>query len=208
MPPAVALAGAAVAGSVVQGIAGSKAAKAQVKGQEAAIAEQRRQYDQTREDFAPWRNTGQSALSVLANVYGLNSNGTGSTGATAPDYSAFYQSPDYTFRRDQGLQAIDRSNAARGWLNSGAADKQRMRYGSDLAAGEFGNWFNRMAGIAGVGQAAAGSTAQAGMNAANNISNAQTNIGNANASSYANWGSAANSGINNVLFSYFNQGKS
>jgi hypothetical protein len=200
------MAGAAVAGSVIQGVAGSKAAKAQKQAQLAAIEEQRRQYNQTREDFAPWRQTGANALSVLARVYGLNGSGTPASGA-APDYSAFYASPDYEFRRTEGLRAIDRSSAARGWLNSGAADKQRMRYGSDLASGEFGNWFNRMAGIAGVGQAAAGSTAAAGQNMANNVSNAYGNIGNARASSYANWGSAANSGINNVLFSYLNQGK-
>ncbi len=206
MPPLAVAAGASVIGGVAQGIAGSKAAKAQRRGQEAAIAEQRRQYDQTRSDFEPWRNTGSAALNVLAQVYGLNNQGGPQSGAQ-PDYSAFYQSPDYEFRRTEGLRAIDRSNAARGWLNSGGADRQRMRYGSDLASGEYGNWFNRMAGIAGVGQSAANSTAQAGQNMANNVSNAYGNIGNANASSYANWGSAVNNGLSNVLFSYFNGGK-
>lgn len=205
MPPAVALAGAAVAGSVVQGIAGSKAAKAQVKGQQDAIAEQRRQYDQTRADFAPWRQTGSAALNVLANVYGLNGTGAPASGS-APDYSAFYQSPDYEFARSEGLRAVDRSNSARGWLNSGAADKQRERYATGLASSNYGDWFNRMAGIAGVGQSAANSTAAAGQNMANNVSNSYSNIGNSRASSYANWGSAANNATNNLLFSYFNGG--
>ncbi len=199
MPPAVALAGSAVVGSVVQGIAGSKAAKAQKQAQMAAIAEQQRQYDQTRADFAPWRQAGSGALDLLSRAYGI--------GGQAPDLTAFTTSPGYQWRMDQGLQAIDRNRAARGLLNSGAADKARMTYGQGLASQEFGDWWNRLAGVAGVGQNAVAGTSAAGQNAANNISNAYQNMGNARASSYTNTGSAINSGLNNVLSAYlYNSG--
>ncbi len=194
MPPAVALAGAAVVGAGAQMISGNKAAKAQRDAAAQQVAEQRRQYDQTRTDFAPWRETGAGALDMLSRAYGV--------GGAAPDMTAFTASPGYQWRMDQGLQAIDRSRAARGLLNSGAADKSRMTYAQGLASSEFGDWWNRMAGLAGVGQSATGSTAAAGMNAANNISNAYQQAGNARASSYANAGGAVNSGINNVLGAY------
>lgn len=194
MPPAVALAGAAVVGAGAQIISGNKAAKAQRQAADMSVAEQRRQYDTTRADFAPWRQAGSGALDMLSRAYGI--------GGQAPDMTAFTASPGYQFRFDQGLQAVDRGAAARGLLHSGAAVKAEQRFGQGLASSEFGDWWNRLAGVAGVGQQATGQTAAAGANAANNISNAYTQAGNARASSYANTGSAINSGINNVLGAY------
>ena len=194
MPPAVILAGAAVAGAGISAVAGSKAAKAQKQAALSGIEEQRRQYDQTRADFAPYRAAGTGALDMLSRAYGI--------GGQAPDMTAFQASPGYQFRYNEGLRAIDRGAAARGLLHSGAGVKAEQRFGEGLASNEFGDWWNRLAGVAGVGQSAAGTTAQAGANAANNITNAYTQAGNARASSYANIGSAANSGINNALSAY------
>lgn len=199
MPPAVAMAGAAVLGAGAQIISGNKAAKAQVKGAEAGIAEQRRQYDQTRADYAPWRASGSSALDLLSRAYGLN--------GQAPDQSAFTASPGYQFRYNEGLRAIDRGAAARGLLHSGGAVKAEQRYGEGLAASEFGDWWNRLSGVAGAGQGAVGGTADAGQNAANNITTAYGQIGNARASSYANVGNAVQGGASNALLAYLNQGK-
>ncbi len=206
--PAAAIIGASVIGGVTSVISGNKASNAQVKAQDQAIAEQRRQYDQTRADYAPWRDTGQAALSRLASIYGLW--GGPATGTMSPDgtwtqdsdFSSFYASPDYEFRMAEGVKAIDRSAAARGLLNSGAAVKAQQRFGQGLASAEFGNYWNRLAGLAGVGQAATDSTTAAGTNAANNISNAYINQGNARASAYLNTGSAINGTINNVLGGY------
>ena len=198
MPPAVALAGAAVVGAGAQIISGNKAAKAQKQAAAQSIAEQQRQYDQTRADYAPWRAAGSGALNMLSRAYGI--------GGQAPDLTAFTASPGYDFRYNEGLRAIDRGAAARGLLHSGAGVKAEQRFGEGLAASEFGDWWNRLAGVAGVGQQAVGGTAAAGANAANNISNAYTQQGNARASSYANTGSAINSGINNALSAYLYQG--
>lgn len=199
MPPALAIAGAAVVGAGSSLIAGNKAAKAQKSAAAMQVAEQQRQYDTTRADFAPYRAAGTGALDMLSRAYGI--------GGQAPDLSAFTASPGYQFRFNEGLRGIDRGAAARGLLHSGAAVKAEQRFGEGLAASEFGDWWNRLAGVAGVGQAATGQTAAAGANAANNISNAYQQMGNARASSYANTGSAINSGINNVLSAYlYNQG--
>lgn len=223
MPPAVAIAGAAVVGAGASIYAGNKAAKAQKAAANAAaessaagLEEQRRQYDTTRADYAPYREVGYGALDKLAGMYGVgrvdaNGKPTGAAGSATPGYSdgGFTASPGYGFRRDEGLKAIDRSNAARGILNSGGADKARMRYADGLASSEFDAYNSRLMALAGVGQSATGSTAQAGANfgnaattAAGQIGAAQTAAGNATAAGYANVGSSINSGINNLAASY------
>lgn len=193
------IAGAAVLGAGAQIISGNKAAHAQTKAADQSIAEQRRQYDLTRADYAPYRAAGSGALNMLSRAYGI--------GGNAPDMTAFTASPGYQFRYNEGLRAIDRGAAARGLLHSGAGVKAEQRFGEGLASNEFGDWWNRLAGVAGVGQQATGAVAQAGQNSANNISQAYTNRGNATASSYANVGSAINSGLNNITSAYlYNQG--
>lgn len=193
MPPAIALAGAAVVGAGAQIISGNKAAKAQRQAAQLGITEQQRQYDTTRADYAPWRAAGEQALGNLTRAY-------------SGDRSAFTASPGYQFNYDEGLRAIDRGAAARGLLHSGAGVKAEQRFGSGLASNEYNNWWNQGLGLAGLGQGALNSTTQAGQNAANNITNAYTQMGNARASSYANTGSAINSGINNALSAYLYQG--
>lgn len=190
MPPAVAIAGSAIVGAGASMITGSKAAKAQKNAAAQQIAEQRRQYDQTRTDYAPWRAAGESALSRLSNEM--------AGGAT----TAFTKTPGYDFRLSEGVKAAERSAAARGRLGSGATMKAVQRYGEGLASDEYGSWWNRNAGLAGVGQAATDATANYGQQATNNITGAIGNAGNARASSYANTGSSINSGINNVLSAY------
>ncbi len=203
MPPAAAIAGAAVVGAGASIISGNKASNALKQSADQSVAEQRRQYDQNRLDFAPWREAGQSALSKMSAAYGLN----GQAPAT-PEQLGFTTSPGYQFRLNQGVQAAERSAASRGLLGSGAAMKAVQRYGEGLAASEYGDWWNRLAGIAGVGQAATNSTVAAGQAATNNISAALGAAGNARASSYANTGSSINGAMSNVIGAYlYNQGR-
>src|SRR5690349_5145053 len=59
------------AGSALLGASASnKASKAQTSASDASIAEQQRQYDQTRTDLAPYRTVGGQALNALAGTYG------------------------------------------------------------------------------------------------------------------------------------------
>lgn len=214
MPPAAAIAGAAVVGAGASIIAGNKAAKAQknaatqqAQSAAAQIAEEQRQYDQTREDYAPYRETGYKALDTLSSLYGVNPDG-----STIDPTAALKATPGYQFTLDQGLKAIDRGNAARGVLNSGGADKARLRYAEGIASSTYDSYANRLAALSGVGQSATGSTAAAGqaatagIGAANQqIGNAAINAGNARASSYANTGSAINNGASNLASLYLYQ---
>lgn len=208
MPPAVAIAGAAVVGAGASVIAGNKAAKAQKQAADMSVAEQRRQYDQTRADYAPWREAGSAAVGKLMSAYGL-SGGNTNTSPTNPDgtpnadaYGGFFTSPGYQFRLSEGLKAIDRGAAARGQLGSGATIKAEQRYGEGLAASEYDAYTSRLAQLAGLGQSATAGTAASGANAANAISQGLIASGNARASSYTNTASAINSGLNNVMSAY------
>ncbi|WP_052757578.1 hypothetical protein [Sphingobium chungbukense] len=210
---------ATIGGTAAQVSAGKSAAKAQGKAaQQAAdaseratqlqIEESRRQYDQTRADYAPYRETGYKALDTLAGFYGV--------GPSKGDPTAMLEAtPGYRFQMDEGLKAIDRQNAARGALNSGGADKARIRYAQGLAASTYDTYANRLAALAGVGQSATGSTAAAGAQAAGTIAaaygaNGQTQAqtamaaGNARASSYANTGKAIAGGLRSLSDLYFN----
>ncbi|MES2782584.1 MAG: hypothetical protein V4657_07300 [Pseudomonadota bacterium] len=201
MPLAIAVVGAAAVGAGASIVAGNKAAKAQKNAANSQIAESRRQYDQDRADLQPWRDTGRSALDVIAREYGLN----GQPAAGGGQSSAFFASPDYKFRNDQQLKALERMQNARGLWNSGATRTALLERSGDLASAEYGNWFNRLSGIAGTGQAATNTGIQAGQNSTAQINNATQQAGNARASSYANTGSAINGGINNVLSAYLFQ---
>lgn len=118
----------------------------------------------------------------------------GDGAAAGPDYSSFFASPDYQFRRGEGTRGIERSAAAGGLIGSGNAIAALDEYNSNLAAGEFGNFFNRQAALAGIGQTATNTATQAGMNAANNSSALLQNSADARASGIADsanaWGNA------------------
>jgi len=119
---------------------------------------------------------------------------------SSPDYSAFFASPDYQFRRDEGQRDIGNSFAARGGAFSGNALRALTEYNQNLASGEFGNYFNRQAALAGIGQSATGQTAAAGANAANNIAQNYIGAGNARASGVSGVANALTGGLGNYLY--------
>lgn len=59
------------------------------------------------------------------------------------DYSKFFASPDYQFRQQEGLNIVENSAAAHGGLYSGDTLRGITDYSSNLAAGEYGNYFAR-----------------------------------------------------------------
>lgn len=163
-------AGAAIYSANKQAGAAKAAGNASAQAAQASIDEQRREFDTNQQNQAPWLNTGKSALSVLAGMSGLKDDGSGMSGSS-PDYSAFYNSPDYQFALQQGQGALDRDAAARGTLYSGGHTADAISFGQGLASQQFGNFYNRMAGLAGVGQTTANNLGQQGMQMASNIGN-------------------------------------
>jgi hypothetical protein len=180
-----------LAGSAISGIAGSRAADEAAGAADAAtrmtVEEQRRQYDQTRADFAPYREAGSAALGRLE------------------DPNASYeQSFGYNFLRNEGLRDLQNMQAVRG--GGGNAMRELVQFNQGLAGQDFNNWWNRQAGLVDAGRGAATSTATAGMNAANAMGNAYMQggrqIGAARAGEQLNWGNAINSGIQNAMYAW------
>lgn len=120
----------------------------------------------------------------------------------ASGMQAFFQSPDYQFRLNEQNRNLTARNSALGIQDSGAAQKAALQYSGNLASGEFNNYANRLASLAGVGQSAANTSASLGQNFANNFGNLQTQNAQNLGSSYmqqgqntANmWGNLANIG--------------
>ena len=100
------------------------------------------------------------------------------------DYGGFQESPGYQFRRQQGMDAVQGSFAARGMRDSGAVRRALMEYGQGLASDEYGNFYNRLAAMSGTGQTATSQLSQLGAMNANNQAQGLIGAGQARASGY------------------------
>jgi hypothetical protein len=96
-------AGASIASGIIESNAAKDAAKSQLDGINAAIAEQRRQYDQARTDLAPYRERGVQASNKLALMMGLQPQGyTAEQAQKDASWNTGYQkAPTYTPNADR-----------------------------------------------------------------------------------------------------------
>jgi hypothetical protein len=204
---ATAILGAAALGA----LSSNKAAKTQASAAGQAAELQKSQYEQTREDQAPYRTAGYNALAEMQRTAG------NVPGAFKFSMSDFEADPGYGFRFSEGQKALDRSAAARGGLMSGGALKAATRFGQDLGSQEYSNaynraltgyntgvasenqLYNRQAGLAGIGQTATNLVGQAGQNYATNAGNALGAAGQANASGYMGAANAVGQGVGQYL---------
>ena len=106
--------------------------------------------DKVQAAYAPYSTAGTTALAALSDPT-----------------NAFEASPDYQYRLSQGLEGVTQNHAVGGTLHSGATLQALQAEGQNLAANEFGNWWNRQSGLAGMGLSATGAAAQAGTDYAN-----------------------------------------
>ena len=88
--PVAAIVGASIIGAGTSIIAGNKAAKATTKAATQANDTERYIYDQTRADYAPFRDVGYGALGKLADMYGV-SRSTGAAPSTGPSSKLYSQ---------------------------------------------------------------------------------------------------------------------
>lgn len=150
---------------------------------------QMKMFQQIRSDNEPYRLGGYGAYGQLQALLGLG----GDPAKAQQAFQGYQDSTGYQFRLGEGIQAIDRSAAARGGLNSGATMKALERYGQNLASSEFNNYLNQLQGVIAPGQQALTTNASAGQNAANAIGNSAMAAGAARASAYGAMGSGAKS---------------
>lgn len=171
-----------------------KGAQAQARSYDAATAEQARQFDVIQEQQQPWMEAGKNALAELTALSGI--------GGQPANFENFFASPDYQFALQQGMQGVQNSAAARGGLYSGNALRAITDYGQGMASQQLGNYANRLAGIAGVGQTATNQLTGASQNYANNVGNLLVGQGNARASGIVGQGNAWVNGANQLAMLY------
>lgn len=145
---------------IINAIGASQASEAQQKSIRQAMDQQRDMWGQQRADQAPWMQAGQSSLADMMRML-----------QGGYDSSQMANDPGFQFRMQEGQKALERSAAARGGLNSGGTMKGLARYSQGLASEEFGNRFNRLAGVAGMGQGSAQNLGALGGQFANSLSN-------------------------------------
>lgn len=162
-----------IIGGALSGDANRKAANKANDASAAALAEQQRQFDLLRADQAPYRQAGADALKQLQGLVDFN---------PTPSAEQVMSQPGYQFGLNQGRDALQGTAAAKGGLYSGQALKELTQFGNDYATSKydnawnqaqqsFGNRWNRIAGLAGIGQTSVQQTGQAGQNFANQASN-------------------------------------
>lgn len=144
------------------GAAGSLgAASKQSKAAERAAGMSGGQYEQTREDLAPYREAGtlslaelQRRMPELTQPFGMDQ---------------FQESPAYQFNLQQGQKAIEKAAAKRGTFYAPQTLQDLGKYSQGVASNEFqnafsnyqtnmGNVWNRLYGLTGTGQNAAAQT--------------------------------------------------
>lgn len=175
------------------GSAASEASDAMAQAYMMGIQEQREAREQARGDIAPWRQAGQSALGQYAGL--LNLPGYASVDPTA----TLRATPGYQWQLSQGVNALDRSAAARGLLTSGAQQKGLLSYGQGLADQTYNNYLANIASLSSGGQNAAAQQGAYSTNAANNIANLYGQMGQAQAQGILSGYGAQQAGMQNLF---------
>jgi hypothetical protein len=191
-------------------VAQRDALAAQLSQTAEGLAFQKAMYEQSRADFAPYRESGVANLNQLNTLLGIGGNtgaadyGRFKTADFTPANFAANQDPGYGFRMSEGLKAVDRQAAARGGLISGNALKASQAFGQDMASQEYQNAFNRFQTIRGntlspfQSGAAAGQSAAAMQGASNAaFGNAGANAAGANSAAYGAFGQGASGAYGN-----------
>lgn len=181
--------------SMIGGFLGKAGADANANAAMDAAAQQREATALARRDMSPWQSAGSAALDEVVRLLGLGNLATDAGGTTYlnPDgreygqavaRNRFQTDPDYQFRLAEGEKGLNRSLAARTGVLSGAAVKEGMRFNQGMAASAYGDYFNRLMGVAGAGQSAASATGQMGIAGAKAVGDNLMRAGEARQSGY------------------------
>ena len=154
-------------GAYMQGQAAKSAARTQADAADRAMAQERAMYDIGREDLAPYRESGYTALKDIEKIKPFL------TSQFGPEQFGQYLDPSMAFRQRIGTQATERLANVGGGAISGNTMRALTDYGQNLASTEYGNAFNRfqtergniyntLANIAGMGQGAVNTGVRSG----------------------------------------------
>lgn len=209
---------------------------AQQRALDQTLGLQREMFNKQIENLSSYKEAGEVGQTRLLELLGLGGDakapgfGSATTAFKVPGFdpktlfqefnaAEMEKDPGYAFRVGEGQKAIERSTAARGGLQSGAALKAAAEYGQSMGSQEYGNAYNRfmankafqsqefgnafnrfttergnqlapLVSLQGVGQAAAAGQANAAGNLASGGSQAIQGAGAGTSTALANYGSA------------------
>ncbi|WP_375450614.1 hypothetical protein [uncultured Devosia sp.] len=177
----------------MQASAAEKAASTQAAAADNALALQTRQYDEGVARQQPWLESGMRANDAFMGELGLSDaarNGTFQSG--------FRETPGYAFQVAEGEKGVTHNMAALGMKNSGASLKALTRFRQGLADQTYGDYMNRVAGVAGQGQAVTQNVNDMGQTYANNAGSLGTDKAAATASGYVGGANAWTGALGNI----------
>lgn len=179
-----------ITGATQQAQAAERAAATQAGASEAAIAEQRRQFDMLTELLRPYVEAGQPALQGQQALIGLRG---------APEQqaaiSAIEQSPFFQSAVRQGEEALLQRASATGGLRGGNIQAALAQFRPQMLESQIAQQYERLGGLTSLGQASAAGQAGAGMQSAGAIGNLLAQRGAALAGGQIAQGSVARQGF-------------
>lgn len=190
-------AGVGILGSVIGGGKNKKAIKkasaAEQAAMQQAIAEQRRQFDVTRQDYMPWMDAGKAAIGGMGDLTGLNGTEVQSTAL-----DALRESPLFASIFDSGREAILQSASATGGVRGGNVQRGLADFGADTFAQVIQQQLANLGGISSGGAQMTGNLGGLGANMANNVSGFLTDIGKSKSGSILGRQAIRNNTMSNV----------
>jgi len=142
------------------------------------------------------------ASGVAAGAAGTGSSTLGSTmgaGAGMTPEDVMKLDPGFKFRLGEGLQAIERSAAAKGTLLTGGTMKDLVQYGQGFASNEYSKIFDRYSSMADRALNASNMQADTGSWYGGNSMNNTTNMGNVAAAGQVASGNAMQAGVTGAI---------
>jgi hypothetical protein len=196
-------AGAGLIGAKMSADAAKSAARTQVGAADRAMGQEREMYDIAREDLAPFRETGYTALKDIEGMKPFL------TSQFGPAQFEQYLDPSMAFRQKIGTQATERMANVGGSALSGNTLRALTDYGQGLASTEYGNAFSRfqdertniyntLANIAGMGQGAVNTGINRGQSFAGQMTGLTTGAGAAQAAGTVGAANAYGGAVQNV----------
>lgn len=180
---AAAVVGAAAIGAVGTAVAGSQAAGAAKSAANANNALETKLYNENAANQQPFIGAGQSAQTELNGLLNIDGTTAAGTAASSTALNSYLNSAGYGFVSGQGNRAITANASVNGLLDSGGTLKALDQYNTGLASTYLGQYEGALSGVAGTGEAAAGSLAGAstayGSQVSSNNNNAASAAANA-----------------------------
>jgi len=140
------------------------------------INESRRQYDEIRKLLDPYVTAGTDALGQQKALIGMSG-----AGAQRSAIGALEQSPQMQALTQQGENAILQNASATGGLRGGNIQAALAQFRPQILSSMIENQYSKLGGLTSIGQNAAASVGNAGMNASNQVNQALGSIGSAQA---------------------------